>query len=161
MQLKTLASVIKNWLRTSFPDCYWSICRLTEHHKLWEIKQDFWVFRVWSFQTSRYMLNCKKYYFNGSRYILLKVTKVSFEKIKHEDFLMTATVGKIRKHISYVCGLTLNCEQSNPEYWNSWKGGSKQSLCRAIVANAQRIYCKNSDKIHKSKRKKQKPRKEW
>lgn len=70
---------------------------------------------------------------------------------------MKATVGKIRKRILY----TLNCEQSNPEYWNSWKRGSNQSLCRAIVANAHKIYCKNCDKIHKSKSKEQNPRKEW
>lgn len=53
------------------------------------------------------MINCKKYYFNESSYILLKVnlSEISFEKIKEEDFLMTETVGKIRNHILYVCEL--------------------------------------------------------
>lgn len=124
------------------------------------MKQAFWIFRVWSSQTSRFVMNCKKYRFNESSYILLKVclSEISFEKIKEEDFLMTATAGKIRTYILYACGLTLNCEQSNPEYWNSWKGERNQSLCRAIVANVHKIYCKNCAKIRKSKSKEQNPR---
>lgn len=108
------------------------------------------------------MINCKKDYFNESSYTLLKVhlSEASFEKIKQEDF-NDRNSRKNKKYILYVCGLPLNCEQPDPEYWNSWKGGNNQSLCRAVVANTHKIYCKNCDKIHKSKSKEQNPRKEW